>query len=116
MISGLFSISPQRRKKIVNYLSSVTPAYYCENCNTLTYQKGEKYKLCGKCKSVRYCSIECQRAHIITHKEYCSKDLKEYASNLRKLIKEYNERFSFYIAQSLNTSGGKMKEIIIDND
>ncbi|KAF5382301.1 hypothetical protein D9757_008455 [Collybiopsis confluens] len=33
--------------------------------------EGRKLKMCAKCKNVRYCSNECQKAHWVEHKERC---------------------------------------------
>ena len=43
------------------------PAYLkCENCEV----KGKMR--CGKCKTARYCSQNCQKTHWKVHKEKCS--------------------------------------------
>lgn len=39
----------------------------CAICNATT----EKLKLCGKCKKIRYCSVECQRSGWERHRSYC---------------------------------------------
>ena len=35
--------------------------------------------MCGKCVSVRYCSVDCQRAHFVEHKNVCRRRNKEAA-------------------------------------
>ena len=49
-------------------------------------------KSCGKCKSTRYCSRECQKEHFRAHKVYCSviSDLEEH--ELKKLYRDYTVR------------------------
>lgn len=41
----------------------------CANCDDLK----EKMPRCGGCMAVRYCSIECQKAHWLEHKKVCRK-------------------------------------------
>jgi hypothetical protein len=43
------------------------PNYKCANCPKLS----ESFSVCGKCKSVYYCSIKCQRADWQRHKITC---------------------------------------------
>lgn len=54
----------------------------CETCGTcLEFDRSVQLKLCQQCKSVAYCSVNCQRIHWFTHKTYCPvlKKLKEAA-------------------------------------
>jgi hypothetical protein len=44
----------------------------CEICARTAEEVGkEKLHICGKCRNVRYCSVECQRAHWPIHKPVC---------------------------------------------
>jgi len=40
----------------------------CDRCGST-----KDLKLCGVCKQVRYCSVECQRKAWVTHKAVCKK-------------------------------------------
>ena len=40
----------------------------CNNCG-----KMENLKLCSRCRSVFYCSVDCQRSHWKQHKKTCNK-------------------------------------------
>ena len=42
---------------------------FCSKCE----QTAEKWKLCGACRNVYYCSVKCQKAHWSIHKIVCSK-------------------------------------------
>ena len=101
----------------MNYLCTVIPAYCCENCKIFTYVY--KYLICGKCKSIRYCSIECQKSHYKNHKNQCKLEFQEYGSNLRKALKEYNKNFGNYVFESIVEGTGVInitKEIILDHN
>ena len=37
--------------------------FKCDNCNKAEYEEKRKFNRCAKCKSVRYCSKECQTTH-----------------------------------------------------
>ncbi|GAQ86141.1 hypothetical protein KFL_002720150 [Klebsormidium nitens] len=42
----------------------------CESCEKRE-QDGEKFKVCSKCKRVKYCSVECQKEDWKQHKKKC---------------------------------------------
>lgn len=44
--------------------------FMCLGCGMLN-KHGESYKLCGRCRSIRYCSTRCQSAHWIQHCPDC---------------------------------------------
>lgn len=44
----------------------------CANCAAVTALPRVKLKFCSKCKSVLYCSRECQVNHWSEHREYCA--------------------------------------------
>ena len=46
-----------------------SPAASCCRCG----KQGPNLKVCGRCKAVSYCSVECQRSHWSEHKLSCSK-------------------------------------------
>ncbi|KAJ7246004.1 hypothetical protein C8J57DRAFT_1725009 [Mycena rebaudengoi] len=50
-------------------LKSLSKRAYCYQCQ-VTKHIGE-LKLCTRCRSAKYCSKECQKAHWKTHKTYC---------------------------------------------
>ena len=45
---------------------------HCANCN-IPENNDIKLKTCTACKSVRYCSIKCQKVHRPKHKKFCKK-------------------------------------------
>ncbi len=54
---------------------------HCDNCNAeeiLPVNDRPTFKVCGKCKIVHYCSVECQKLHWPEHKKICH----TYASNV----------------------------------
>ncbi len=56
----------------------------CSNCKILTF---DKLKLCGECKTVYYCSKECQKADYKIHKNECNQLIGN--DKLRHKINEY---------------------------
>eukprot|EP00984_Skeletonema_dohrnii_P032594 scaffold26965_cov172-Skeletonema_dohrnii-CCMP3373.AAC.1 len=44
----------------------------CASCGT-TEVDDIKLQKCTTCKSVRYCSVKCQREHLPQHEETCKK-------------------------------------------
>jgi len=48
----------------------------CASCG-ITAEVGAKLKTCSACKSVRYCSVDCQREHRSPHKQACKKRVAE---------------------------------------
>ncbi|KAG0314173.1 hypothetical protein BGZ99_008304 [Dissophora globulifera] len=44
----------------------------CGNCGKSSADIGEALKRCAKCKSVQYCSHDCQKAHWKVHKKTCT--------------------------------------------
>ncbi|KAJ7068732.1 hypothetical protein C8F01DRAFT_1119132 [Mycena amicta] len=50
----------------------------------LVCRKGGKLRQCAGCKTVQYCSRECQRSHWPLHKAHCSKS-KEYSEDFAAL-------------------------------
>jgi hypothetical protein len=45
----------------------------CQFCAKSQAHVASRLKLCNRCRSVRYCSVECQRSDWSTHKIQCSK-------------------------------------------
>mmetsp|Transcript_14717 Transcript_14717/g.46201 ORF Transcript_14717/g.46201 Transcript_14717/m.46201 type:complete len:433 (-) Transcript_14717:111-1409(-) len=50
-------------------VSQEGPERLCAFCFNLL----DKPKRCGKCKAIRYCSVECQRSHWPAHKQSCGR-------------------------------------------
>jgi len=66
--------------------------YECGNCGTCRYM-GEPYKMCSGCKSVHYCSSECQKANWVNHKMNCNDEkIKRMSDLLNNIIKGLCER------------------------
>jgi ankyrin repeat protein len=62
------------QKNVQQPQAPATPVHSCANpaCSATSGQEGGvRLKLCRGCKSVRYCSMECQRAHWAEHKSAC---------------------------------------------
>ena len=53
---------------------------YCANLGCV----GQGLKACARCKRVRYCGVECQRAHWPQHKPDCSKPTPKAVSKEEK--------------------------------
>ena len=47
----------------------VVSASLCSGCEIFVCE--ETYLLCGKCKTIRYCSYDCQKMHHSKHREEC---------------------------------------------
>ena len=45
----------------------------CAACGARAGQPGVRLQMCSRCKRVRYCGPQCQRAHWRAHKARCSK-------------------------------------------
>jgi hypothetical protein len=45
----------------------------CAACGARAGQPGVRLKMCSRCKGVRYCGPQCQRAHWPAHKGKCGK-------------------------------------------
>ena len=52
------------------------PADICANCGT-TASDTVKLKICTACRLVKYCGVDCQRAHRKTHKKACKQRVAE---------------------------------------
>jgi hypothetical protein len=48
-------------------------ASICAQCSARAGQPGVRLQMCSRCKLVRYCGPQCQRAHWRAHKAQCSK-------------------------------------------
>ncbi|KAI9021367.1 hypothetical protein DFJ74DRAFT_707321 [Hyaloraphidium curvatum] len=48
---------------------------------------GRKFQVCAKCKMVKYCSVECQRADWPEHKQVCGKQPEWWGSFKKKKSK-----------------------------
>ncbi len=47
------------------------------------FKKVDKIKSCGRCRWMKYCSLECQRGDWENHKEYC--EIVDYRPTVKKL-------------------------------
>lgn len=59
----------------------------CQGC--FTQETAIRFALCGRCKHVRYCTVECQKVDWVRHKTFCSdkseeKSELEYVEHERK--------------------------------
>ena len=50
----------------------------CTQCSKRSSVSGKKYLVCGKCKTIHYCSTECQKIHWPQHKLVCRADNSDY--------------------------------------
>ncbi len=66
---------------------AIVAAYCCDHCNCIT--RHEKYLLCAKCKSIRYCSVECQKYAYSNHKKMCTFVLQTSGSTIRSVIRNF---------------------------
>jgi hypothetical protein len=48
----------------------------CHSCSKLQSQIAERLKRCDRCRSVAYCSVQCQRSDWRAHKKACTKSVK----------------------------------------
>ena len=56
---------------------SGVPVEVCANCGKESGDGGVKLKKCNACNLVKYCSVDCQRAHRKQHKNACKKRVAE---------------------------------------
>lgn len=86
--------------------------YLCYVCEKVS----ETMKWCGKCKSVKYCSQECQLSDWPKHKNFCIKyDTKEAVENSRKIILNQHIHtflggYAYYISLGGRLSFGSIKK------
>jgi hypothetical protein len=65
------------------------PSNYCQGC--LKIETSTRFNLCGRCKHIRYCTGECQKADWIRHKQFCPEQVDKelnYADTERKQYRE----------------------------
>lgn len=71
-------------------LGAVSRCSFCKQTSSV------KFKVCGKCKNVYYCSRRCQRENWTYHKQRCGKKLKKDSrvtvrdGNLSVLLTNHN--------------------------
>ena len=51
-------------------------------------EPGAKFKKCGKCEDVCYCSRECQKAHWKEHKKECQPTLKNTIDDMLQEMRQ----------------------------
>jgi len=54
----------------------------CANCGKEPSDAGVKLKICTACRLVKYCSVDCQRAHRKQHKNACKRRASELKDEL----------------------------------
>ncbi|KAK3635608.1 hypothetical protein LTR56_014648 [Elasticomyces elasticus] len=54
----------------------------CGMCGSAKTADGSMLLVCGRCKALKYCSVDCQRDHWGAHKAYCKKP-KQGKKNMR---------------------------------
>ncbi|KAI8602168.1 putative MYND domain protein [Dissophora ornata] len=57
--------------------SNTTTTLQCANCAKASTESGNPLKRCAKCKTVNYCSRECQLAHWKIHKKVCASNAQQ---------------------------------------
>ena len=62
--------------------------YKCSNCKSQCYLD-KQYQSCGKCRSVYYCSKECQKKDWPAHKPECNEDTLELSLLLNSVVRIY---------------------------
>jgi len=85
--------------------------YECNYCHDKKYL-GEPFLTCGKCRSVHYCSKECQDQKWFDHKKDCTNDKKENAEILNNIIysfiREDNLDFIYRLIEQIDQVNGDM--------
>jgi hypothetical protein len=87
-------------------MSICLPLYECV-CRKIRYI-GEIYKSCSKCRSVYYCSKECQLAHWSQHKYKCDRSKCSRAIILNNLIGALSKKGKFNISNILTSVASKV--------
>lgn len=54
-------------RRMGRWLLETVPRHTCGQCGVV----GERFRKCGRCMSVRYCSVPCQRLAWKTHQRVC---------------------------------------------
>lgn len=60
----------------VNILASESAVKACHFCAKSQAHVADRLKICDRCRSVSYCSVECQRSDWSAHKKECAKPAK----------------------------------------
>jgi MYND finger len=72
LLTGLLALYHEEIfNKVMPVAPVVTPTIVCAHCRLGAAATGEAMKMCGRCKSVYYCSADCQKTHWKTHKPLC---------------------------------------------
>ena len=66
----------------------------CAKCNKTT-EPFEELKMCTDCRSVWYCTVDCQKAHRSSHKEYC----KQAKTDIKRFKDEVEEENTINVAR-----------------
>ncbi|KAK4169848.1 hypothetical protein QBC43DRAFT_38684 [Cladorrhinum sp. PSN259] len=69
--SGGEATEPNRDTGVQGASGKTAAASGCEKCGDKISKNGQELKACAKCRSVRYCSRECQKADWKAHKKNC---------------------------------------------
>jgi hypothetical protein len=101
------------KEPTVSYAKSPKPSRLCENCDTP--QKQLKFKGCGNCRLVYYCSIPCQRQHWKVHRILCNSILNAADGDPSKARKLAKTKFEATQTSSLSEIRNAI-EILYDQD
>jgi hypothetical protein len=77
----------------------------CEKCRRTRKDKETKFKHCSRCKSIIYCSVECQRDDWKEHKEKCKTDAEistEHGPCIKRLTVNEHRRMCNNVADAFS--------------
>lgn len=60
-------LAPQKTEEHLSHVDEITKCAFCRSVGK------NELKQCSRCKTTRYCSVECQKQHWKTHKTVCQK-------------------------------------------
>jgi hypothetical protein len=69
----LVDVEQLRARAMAMHVERQSAASACAACGARAGQPGVRLQMCSRCKQVRYCGPQCQRAHWRAHKAECGK-------------------------------------------